>query len=158
MRKCWLIFVCLLFSVPAVAQFNDCSTGLLLSPTAEMQESGTFMITNNFLNEKSLPQDNSWWGYSTFSYGFNITFFSRVEIGYVCALYMGQNNGFWPEQTWGRYTNQDRHFLVRIQALKEGEFGLKWMPSIVIGASDPYTLGLMTPESIASRPGNGFFN
>ena len=32
------------------------------------------------------------------------------------------------------------------------------MPSVVIGMSDPYTLGLTSPKAIAARTGNGFFN
>lgn len=90
-------------------------------------------------------------------YGFSITFFSRIEVSYVCVLYMGKDDvGFWPEETWGKYTNQDRHFAARVQLLKEGEFGIDWIPSVVFGMSDPYTLGLTNPEDIASRPGNGF--
>lgn len=159
MRKCWLIFVCWLFSVPAVAQFYDCTSGLLQSPTAEMQEAGTFMITNNFLNEHTLPQNNPWWGYNTFSYGFDITFFSRLEIAYICTLYRGSNNGFWPQQTWGRYTNQDRHFAAKLQLLKESEFGVNWLPAIAVGFSDPITNrgGSYTPD-VADRMGNGYFN
>ena len=157
----WLIMLLLLFAWPhqANAQFMDSQTGLLQMPSGEMQPSGTFMITNNFVNKHSLPQENVWWGYNTFMYGFSLTFFSRVEVSYICVLYMGKaDTKFWPEQTWGKYTNQDRHFAVRLQLLKEGEFGWDWMPSVVVGVSDPYTMGLYNPEEISQRPGNGHFN
>lgn len=151
--------IALLLSSPAFSQFWDSQTGLLQMPSGEMQKDGTFMITNNFVNEHTLPQDNPWWGYNSFMYGVNITFFSRIEVAYICVLYRGvENSTFWPEKTWGRYTNQDRHFSLRVQLLREGEFGLAWMPSVVIGVSDPYTLGFTSPADIATRTGNGFFN
>ena len=154
-----LVICVLLLPFPAFSQFWDSQTGLLQMPSGEMQKSGTFMITNNFINEHTLPQNNPWWGYNTFMYGFNITFFSRLEISYICVLYMGKEGVFhWPKETWGRYTNQDRHFALRVQLFREGEFGLDWMPSVVVGVSDPYTLGLTSPKAIAERTGNGFFN
>ena len=57
-------------------------------PTAEMEQSGTFMITNNYLNKHSLSPDA--WGYDTFAYGFSITFWSRLEVGYVCTIFDGK--------------------------------------------------------------------
>ena len=56
--------------------------------------------------------------------------------------------------------NQDRHFVGRLCLLREGEFNQKWIPSIVVGVSDPVS-------STASRDyiggdmsgtGNGYFN
>ena len=69
--------VLLATAVAAYAQFADCSTGLLQMPTAEMQEDGTFMITNNFLNKHSLA--SSGWNYNTFQYGVAITFLEWVD-------------------------------------------------------------------------------
>ena len=139
------------------AQFADCSTGLLQMPTADMQDDGTFMITNNFLNKNTLP--SSGWSYNSFQYGIYVSFWGRMEVGYVCTLF----NDYWK----GRQTrkgvwmiNQDRHFTGRIRLLKEGEFGLKWIPSLVVGASDPFTggaLDYLTPGKV-SGTGNGFFN
>ena len=80
----------------ARAQFADCSTGLLQMPTAEMQEDGTFMITNNFINQHSLAPR---WGYNTFQYGIYVSLWERVEIGYVCTIF----NGAWnpaPNKTY----------------------------------------------------------
>ncbi len=62
-----VLTVLLLGSGIARAQFTDGSTGLLQMPTADMQDDGTFMITNTFLNKHSLP--SSVWGYKPFSYG-----------------------------------------------------------------------------------------
>lgn len=96
----------------ARAQFTDGSTGLLQMPTAEMQADGTFMLTTNFLNKHSLP--TSGWNYNTFQYGISISFWERIEIGYICTIF----NGAWdprPEEEKGhRWTvaeNRDRFSL-----------------------------------------------
>lgn len=142
------------------AQFADCSTGLLQMPTADMQDDGTFMITNNFINQHSLP--TSGWHYNTFQYGFAVSFWGRIEVGYVCTIF----NGAWdprPDKSWRDdiIRNQDRHFTGRIRLLKEGEFGLKWMPALVVGVCDPVT-GSGGGEYIGSKTdgsvGNGYFN
>lgn len=142
----------------ARAQFADCSTGLLQMPTAAMQDDGTFMITNNFINQHSLA--TSGWNYNTFQYGFAVSFWGRIEMGYVCTIF----NGAWdpsPNKTWRQeiIRNQDRHFTGRIRLLKEGDFGLKWIPSMVLGASDPFTgTGGDYMDFDKSGGGNGYFN
>lgn len=142
---------------PCRAQFADCSTGLLQMPTADMQDDGTFMITNNFLNKYSLP--TSGWTYNTFQYGIYVSFWGRMEIGYVCTLF---NDNWQGSQTRPGVTmiNQDRHFTGRIRLLKEGEFGQKWIPSVVLGASDPFTGvgGDYTNLEATAVSGNGYFN
>ena len=147
----------LMGAAPVRAQFTDGSTGLLQMPTADMQDDGTFMITNNFLNKHSLP--TSAWGYNTFQYGIYVSFWGRMEIGYICTIF----NDYWKGKqirpgVW--MINQDRHFTGRIRLLKEGEFGLSWMPSLVVGASDPFTAfgGDYTNLDGVSGGGNGYFN
>lgn len=140
------------------AQFADCSTGLLQMPTADMQDDGTFMITNNFLNQHSISPRG--WDYDTFQYGIYVSFWKRIEIGYVCTIF----NGAWspkPNKTWREeiMRNQDRHFVGRVCLLQEGEFGKSWIPALVVGVSDPTTAsnGDYT-EMDVSGSGNGFFN
>ncbi len=149
-----------MFGVITYGQFADCSTGLLQAPTAEMQQDGTFMITNNFLNKHSLP--TSGWDYNTFQYGIYVSFWERFEIGYVCTIF----NGDWsskPNKTEREriLKNQDRHFVGRVCILHEGEFGLYWMPSLVVGISDPTTgagdADYTTIDDV-SGIGNGYFN
>lgn len=141
----------------AHAQFADCSTGLLQMPTAEMQQDGTFMITNNFLNKHSLP--TSGWGYNTFQYGFAISFWGRIEMGYVCTIF----NDHWKGRqsrsgVW--MVNQDRHFTGRVLLLREGD-GFDWMPALVFGMSDPTTASgdreYLSPDDV-NGTGNGYFN
>lgn len=103
------------------AQFTNGVTGLLHMSNAEMQMDGTLVIGGNFLNKHNLPNEN-WWGYDTYNYFINITFFSRLEISHICTLVQGKKNGFhWPEFTYGKFVNQDRHFAARLQLVKEGE-------------------------------------
>ena len=133
-----------------------------MMPSAEMQESGTFMISNNFLNKAYVEnpmEDEFYWGYNTFGYGFDITFFSRVEIAYICTLLNHNWSPYAKSYRAQIMMNQDRHFAARVQALKEGEFGWKWMPSVVLGISDPLTGtgGDYTDDNVGET-GNGFFN
>lgn len=147
-------------TLSAHAQFTDSGTGLLSAPSADMNASGTFMITNNFLNEHITPDNKTEfpWDYHTFAYGFDVTFWSRLEIAYVCVLF----NGKWsPSATTARQkiiVNQDRHFAAKVLALKEGEIW-KWTPSIAFGVSDPIsgTNGDYADQK-PSETGNGFFN
>lgn len=152
-----IIALLLLTEFPSRAQFAGCSTGLLQMPTADMQDDGTFMITNNFLNKHAL---SSKWGYNTFQYGIYVSFWRRVEIGYVCTIF----NGAWdpnPDKTWywTVMRNQDRHFVGRICLLREGEFGVKWIPALVVGMVDPTTgSGGDYSKMGISATGNGYFN
>ncbi len=158
--KPFLVIVFVLASTGvARAQFADCSTGLLQMPTADMQDDGTFMITNNYLNQHATA---AIWNYDTFQYGFSVSFWGRLEIGYVCTIF----NGAWdprPENEKGVYwtvmRNQDRHFVGRVCLLREGEFGRSWIPSLVIGISDPTTgSGGDYSNMSVDGTGNGYFN
>lgn len=156
-RLSLLILLSLCVTGIARAQFTDSSTGLLQMPTAEMQKDGTFMITNNFLNKHSLP--TSGWGYNTFQYGFAISLWGRIEMGYVCTIF----NDYWKgsqsrKGVW--MINQDRHFTGRVLLLREGD-GFDWMPALVFGISDPTTGSgdseYLSPGDIEGA-GNGYFN
>lgn len=124
-------------------------------PTAEMQDDGTFMLTTNFLNKHSLPTKGGWI-YDTIQYGIHVSFWGRIEIGYVCTLF----NDHWKgaqtrEGVW--MINQDRHFIGRLMLIREGEFGAAWIPALVIGISDPVTSG-GEYKPIDENETNGYFN
>ena len=119
------LFLVLFDSSMAYAQFCDSSSGLLQMPTAEMQDDGTVMITNNFLNRHAISPRG--WGYDTFQYGLYVSLWERVEIGYVCTIF----NDHWKnrqsrEGVW--MINQDRHFTGRVLLFREGDFGISWVP------------------------------
>lgn len=63
--------------------------------------------------------------------------FPWLEVVYTCTLVKGiHGSGYWPEQTWGKFVNQDRSFHFRLRAWKEG-WWKSWTPQIVLGANDP---------------------
>lgn len=138
-------------------QFWDSGTGLLQCPSAEMNRDGTFMITNNFMNKHSIS--DWYWGYHTFEYGFNINLWSRLEIGYVCVILDGKRK---PNPTERELItiNQDRHFTAKVLLLREGDFGVSWLPALAVGMSDPTTHigGQSYSGESVSGEGNGFFN
>lgn len=146
----------LMTAATARAQFADASSGLLQMPSAEMQADGTFMITNNFLNKHALPA--SGWSYHTFQYGFSVSFWGRLEIGYVCTIFNDHWKGSQTRKgVW--MINQDRHFTGRVMLLRENEFGLPWMPALVVGVSDPTTgSGGDYIDQKVEGDGNGYFN
>lgn len=144
--------------ITCAGQFWDSCSGLLQTPSADMHKNGTFTLTANMLNKHSI---SPWyWGYDTFSYGIGINLWSRIEIGYVCVLLNGSKN---PNKEIAPYykimRNQDRHFTAKALLLKEGDFGVSWLPALAIGISDPttYNGNDYTDQAVAGE-GNGFFN
>ena len=73
----------------------------------------------------------------TFNYYLNITIFPWLEVGYTCTInYAEHGSTYFPEQSWGKYTNQDRAFNARLRLWKEG-WWKPWTPQIVLGLDDP---------------------
>ena len=73
----------------------------------------------------------------TFNYYLNITIFPWLEVGYTCTInYANHGSTYFPEQSWGKYTNQDRAFNARLRLWKEG-WWKPWTPQIVLGLDDP---------------------
>lgn len=132
------------------AQLTYGTTGLLHAPSAEMQRDKAVMIGGNFLNQEITPPT---WYYHTYNYFLNVTIFPWLEIAYTCTLFKAEALGLGPYGYTG-FTNQDRYFSARLRVLKEGQFW-KYMPAVVIGASDPYTES--GDGQISSTDGNGYF-
>lgn len=133
-------------------------TGLLHAPNAEMQEDATVLIGGNYMNKENLPNKNIWY-YNSYNYYLNITFLSRLELAYICTLVKGiPNTSYWPEQTWNKFVNQDRHAAARFLLMRENDF-FAYMPAIVIGVNDPTTGtgGDYTKPNVEGS-GNGHFN
>ena len=157
MRKFLFLLFCGLFPIVSYAQLTDGATGLLHMPSADMQKDGTVMIGGNFMNKHNIPSQRAW-GYDTYNYYINVTFLKFMEVAYVCTLFKGKNNGSWPEQTWGKFVNQDRHFVFRLRLASEGQWW-KYMPAVVLGVSDPTTgAGEDYTNMAVAGDGNGFFN
>ena len=157
-----IIVICfsISFSNNCKAQYTNGITGLLHIPNAEIQNDAIFMIGGNMLHQKNIPSPQ-WWvtntgNYNTYNYYLNVTIFDRIEFAYICTLVKGRPN--WPSFTWGKFTNQDRHFAGKIQLIKEGEWW-KHMPAIAVGVNDPTTGGVHDYTAGAvSGSSNGYFN
>lgn len=77
------VFVCCLLccAIKVSAQYSIGNTGLLNIPTADMQETGTFMGGGNYLPNGMTP-----FNFNTGNYFINITFLSILEMSYRCTL------------------------------------------------------------------------
>lgn len=145
----FVFLVCFfIFSSRVFAQYSDGTTGLLHTPSAEMQPVGTVILGAGFLNKELIPNSNSLaWPYHTYNYYVNVTFLSCLELSYICTLFK-RSVGDLPR----KWRGQDRHLAFRLRVLKEGQFW-KYMPAVVLGTSDPVT-GFQSP----GEEGNGHFN
>lgn len=157
MRRIFLILIGTLVCLHLPAQFTIGTTGLLNMPTADMQRDKTFMFGGGFLEKHTTPTR---WTYNTFNYYINVTLFPWLEVAYDCTLHKAMKCdpvygcGFWPEQTWGKFTNQDRNFSVRLRLLKEGQWW-KYMPAFVIGSNDVTTRPSDSDANFSNPKGNG---
>ena len=144
--------------VKSYAQLTDGMTGLLHMVNAEVQKDGTFMLGGNMLHKKNIPAPHYWGDYNTYNYYLNITLLDRIEVAYICTLVQGKPGSFWPDFTYGKFVNQDRHFAGKIQLVKEGEWW-KHMPALAVGVSDPTTGGGNEYLDMnVEGNSNGFFN
>ena len=124
MRKWCLLLLLLGCSMGVQAQYSMGNTGLLNIPTADMQETGTFMGGGNYLPNGMTP-----FNFNTGNYFVNITFLSFLELSYRCTpqtakRYDGKEG----------YFHQDRSMTARVRPLKEGKFH----PSLLLGVDDPF--------------------
>lgn len=126
------------FANPVKAQSVYGSTGLLRMPTADMQKDKTFMLGANMIDVHTLSRYWSPGLYTPYTYNYyiNITLFPWLEVAYTCTLVKGAyGSSYWPQQTWGKFVNQDREFTGRIRLWKEG-WWKEWTPQVVLGAVD----------------------
>lgn len=130
MKRIILICLFLFSSLIVSAQYTLGTTGLLSTPSADMQREGTFMMGGGFLHDKITPV---FFNYNTYNYFLNVTIFPFLEVAYNCTMYKATDT-FVPEKK-GRYVNQDRAFTIRLRLLREREY----LPAVVIGGNDIYT-------------------
>ena len=122
-----LLLIFILTTSLVRAQYSLGSTGQLMIPTAEMQETGTFIGGANYLPEQVTP---SVFSFPTMNYFVDMTLFSFIEFTYRMTLLKMTT-------ATGRtgYHNQDRSNTIRIRPLKES----RYFPAVVIGGDDLLT-------------------
>ena len=158
MKKILIILTLFLMSGMEVkAQQYTGMTGLIHTPSAEMEESGTAKIGGYFLNREFTPKPFSFRRkkYHTADYFLSLTPFSWIELAYTCTLQKYQkrdaNSNIVNDGSTRNYY-QDRYFSVKVRVLKEG----KWWSAIAIGSNDP--IGTVTgagSSSEESKTGDG---
>ena len=116
-----LLLIFILTTSLVRAQYSLGSTGQLMIPTAEMQETGTFIGGANYLPEQVTP---SVFSFPTMNYFVDMTLFSFIEFTYRMTLLKMTT-------ATGRtgYHNQDRSNTISIRPLKES----RYFPAVVIG-------------------------
>ena len=109
-----LLLIFILTTSLVRAQYSLGSTGQLMIPTAEMQETGTFIGGANYLPEQVTP---SVFSFPTMNYFVDMTLFSFIEFTYRMTLLKMTT-------ATGRtgYHNQDRSNTIRIRPLKESRY------------------------------------
>lgn len=129
-----ILFIGILLSLVVIvsAQQYTGMTGLIHSPSADMNEKGNAQVGIHFMNKHFVPEDVFTYNgerYNTSTHYLNITPYSWIELGYTCTLMKGSKDG-----KTGFY-HKDRYFSIKIRPLKED----KWWPSIAVGSNDPIT-------------------
>ena len=111
MHHFWLIlFFCSLacnsFSQPVAG-----TTGLLNSPSADMQADGVFSAGANYLPDAITPEPT--FNYNTFNYYVSMTFLPFMEISFRMTLIRDPGNNI---------RNQDRSVALRFRVIKETKY------------------------------------
>jgi hypothetical protein len=162
MKKLIILSIFILSFKSVHAQYSYGTTGLLNSPTADMQRDKTFMFGGAYLEPHT---SSARWFYDTWNYYVNITFFPWLEITYNLDLHKAVpndrgNKGYWVPRTYGKFANQDRQFGVRLRIWKEG-WWKDWTPQVVFGWDDvsSYSWGDTDKRfSVEDMKGNSFNN
>ena len=144
-----------LCALQAYPQLYTGLSGLLNTPSADMNEEGNAWIGCYFLNKHFTP------GNATDRYGFvyegekyntadfylSVTPFRWIELGYTFTLQKTLAEG----REKPRYNQKDRYFSIKLNPLREG----RYHPAIAIGAND--FLGSPTKRHAQGGSGAGYF-
>jgi len=123
----------LFVSVSVFGQQYTGISGLIHTPSAEMNPEGTAVIGGHVINRHNLPGNwETYRGdtYNTFDYYLGVTLFDWVEMSYTCTEKKTKGEG-----RWGGYGRKDRYFSTKFRPLKDGE----WWPAVAVGMNDIYT-------------------
>lgn len=119
-----LFFIVTVHTQYIYAQYTMGNAGLLNTPSAEMNETGTFLFGANFIPEQMSP-----FGYNTGNYFAGITLFDFMELTYRETLIKTTYMSIKP-----KFNQQDRSLSVRIRIMREK----KYLPALLIGTHDPF--------------------
>lgn len=130
----WIFFFLIWGAVRLSAQEYSGITGLIHTPSAEMNPAGMARIGVFYLNKAFLPHDMSYGlngsihKYPSTNHFVAIAPFDWLELAYTCTLLKRVKDGK------PRYYQKDRNISFKVRVLKEG----KWWPAVALGSHDPY--------------------
>ena len=117
------------------AQLYTGLSGLINTPSADMNEEGTARIGGYFMNGQFLPDDDEGHGfvyngekYNTMDFYVSIVPFKWIELGYAFTIQKSLEEGY----SKPKYNHKDRYFSVKLNPLREG----RYHPAIAIGTND----------------------
>lgn len=134
--RLWILFAFLLSGCPSSwAQLYTGLSGLINTPSADMNEEGTACIGGYFMNKHFTPDSDGKLGfiydgekYNTADFYLSITPFSWIEVGYTFTLKKSLLDGY----DKPKYNQKDRYFSIKLNPLREG----RYHPAIAIGSND----------------------
>lgn len=156
MKSRIFLFVFFMGMLPSMtcAQLYTGLSGLINTPSADMNEEGTARIGCYFMNKNFTPDDDGTYGfiyegekYNTMDFYLSITPFKWIELGYTFTLQKSLLEGY----DKAKYNQKDRYFSIKLNPLREG----RYHPAIVIGAND--FIGSPTKRHANGGSGAGYF-
>lgn len=136
MTVLWLLVLAL--PLGAAGQQYTGMSGLIHTPSADMDPEGVARIGGHFLNRAFTPDATFQDGdgkYHTGDFYLSVTPYKWVEVGYTFTLRKRGQNYFGEGTGKVGYYGKDRYISVKFRPLEEG----KWWPAIALGANDPIT-------------------
>lgn len=144
----------LLTAILLPAQNFTGMSGLINTPSADMNREGDVVIGSYFLNRNFLPEPVNGDGfvfdgqkYHSFDFFASITPFRWVEVAYTFTLFKSIDRGY----TKPSYNRKDRYLSLKLQPLREG----RYYPAIAVGAND--FLGSPTKTHGGGSHDEGYF-
>ena len=134
--KKFLFWLCLL-PISSTAQQYTGMSGLIHTPSADMDAEGTARIGGHFLNKEFTPDEtfrHNGEKFNTGSFYLSVTPFKWLELGYTFTL-RKRNQNYFGEVGGVGYYGKDRYLSAKVRLVKEDG----WWPSVAIGTNDPYT-------------------
>lgn len=154
LRNLIILFAMTLLSVDANAQLYTGLSGLINTPSADMNKEGDARIGCYFMNKHFTPDDNGTYGfiyegkkYNTMDFYLSLTPFRWLELGYTFTLQKSLLEGY----DKPKYNQKDRYFSIKLNPLREG----RYHPAIAIGSND--FLGSPTKRHAHGGSGVGYF-
>ena len=138
--KRFILTIIVLFSLTFIhAQQYTGMSGLIHTPSADMDEEGVARIGGHYLSKMFTPDETFRYQdekYNTADFYLSVTPFKWLELGYTFTLRKRQQsyNGI---RGGEGYYGKDRYFSLKVRLLEERD----WYPSIAIGTNDPFTTG-----------------